>query len=274
MAFRTNKKLITALGELGLLTNLKLCLDAGDASSYTSGQSWLDVSGNGSDFFVGATVGAEGSDPTFNGVAGSLTPNEYWSFDGGDYFRYDSANETWMTNMHKDSAAFTLVTWTYINALGTANGLAGTRGASAGNTGVIFFKAADETLNLFVNNAGVSVANHGTSLGAIAKVGWNFFACSIDETDAATGAKFNVNGVSESYDGTYTAPSAGAASFTMEIAARGNANTPMQNLDRMGAFMAWDRALSSAELMSIYQYPYVTYSGVGGPRHRVSMEGY
>src|SRR5688572_16443964 len=38
---------------LGLTTGLQFSLDAGSADSYTSGQSWLDLSGNGQDFFRG-----------------------------------------------------------------------------------------------------------------------------------------------------------------------------------------------------------------------------
>jgi hypothetical protein len=54
---------------LGLVTNCKLVLDAGEASSYTSGQSWLDLSGNGYDFFLGSTSGAAANDP-FGGPLG------------------------------------------------------------------------------------------------------------------------------------------------------------------------------------------------------------
>ena len=46
---------ITMLRRLGLTNGLKLCLDAGDANSYTSGEPWLDTSGNGYDFNRGTT---------------------------------------------------------------------------------------------------------------------------------------------------------------------------------------------------------------------------
>ena len=101
-------ELITTIRRCGLTTGLKLCLDKGDANSYASGQSWLDVSGNGYDFFLGATGGAEASDPTSNGTAGGRSPEEYWSFDGVQFFRLASANPTWVNNFHKDNAKFTL----------------------------------------------------------------------------------------------------------------------------------------------------------------------
>ena len=65
-----NYPLIDYIGELSLNSNLVLCLDAGDANSYTSGQKWLDRSGNGYDFFLGTTDSVQASDPTFNGTPG------------------------------------------------------------------------------------------------------------------------------------------------------------------------------------------------------------
>ena len=77
-----------------LTTNLKLCLDAGDINSYSgSGQKWLDRSGLGHDFFLGVDGSANTDDPTFNGSPGNASSNEYFSVDGGDFFRYDSTGE-------------------------------------------------------------------------------------------------------------------------------------------------------------------------------------
>jgi len=101
----TNVTLIDAITTAGLTSGLQLALDAGDTNSYSgSGQSWLDTSGNGYDFFRGITGGANSDDPTFNGTSGGISINEYWSFDGDDFFIYDSANETWMNNLHKNNA--------------------------------------------------------------------------------------------------------------------------------------------------------------------------
>lgn len=72
--------LINTLSNLGLLTNLKLCLDAGDLNSYDgSSQTWKDLSGNGTDFYRGATSGSEASDPTFNPVGNGGTYQDYFS---------------------------------------------------------------------------------------------------------------------------------------------------------------------------------------------------
>lgn len=107
----TNISLYDAINSSGLTSNLKLCLDAGDSASYDPAvqtAKWLDTSGNGFDFFRGSTNVTDAGDPTFNGSAGGLSSSEFWSTDGGDYFTYDAANETWMNNMHKTGALWTV----------------------------------------------------------------------------------------------------------------------------------------------------------------------
>jgi hypothetical protein len=103
--FKRSKSLWQVIQECGLTSNCKLCLDAGDSSSYDgSSQTWYDLSGNGFDWYCGATSGAEASDPTFNGSAGGKSPSEYWSFDGGDWFVMAVAEPSWINNLHKDNA--------------------------------------------------------------------------------------------------------------------------------------------------------------------------
>jgi hypothetical protein len=107
--------LMTAIQKAGLTGSLKLALDAGDDASYPSGGAkWLDRSGGGFDFFRGTTASSEATDPTFNGVAGRFSANEYFSFDGGDYFVYDTAMEQWMKDLHKTNRALTLISVAYI----------------------------------------------------------------------------------------------------------------------------------------------------------------
>lgn len=93
----TSPAIIDILTTLGLTTNLKLTLDAGDNSSYSgSGQKWLDVSSNGYDFFRGEDA-TTSNDPVFATNGGI----ENFNLNGNEWFAYDSANETWMENLHK-----------------------------------------------------------------------------------------------------------------------------------------------------------------------------
>lgn len=238
--------------KLGLTGGLKLCLDAGDAASYTSGQSWLDRSGNGYDFFLGADGSATATDPAFNGTAGGRSASEYFSVDGGDYFRYDTTNETWMQNIHKDNANFTILLWTYTASLGAINGYAGTRGA-AGNTGFAFF-ADGVQLNLSVQNAGSTVLLlQPTTLVPLVNQ-WNFMAVSLNEATGANGAVMQRNELQTLHTSTYSSPAAGNGTNTLEFGSRGGANSPLPSASRVAAVAAWEGAsLSAPQLQSVFQ---------------------
>lgn len=245
--------LLSTLTTLGLTTNLKLCLDAGEGDSYTAGQSWLDLSGNGYDFFRGATSGATTDDPTFNGVADALSASEYWSCDGGDYFRYDTANENWMNNLHKDGALFTLAGWVYP---GTAAQMAvfGTSEINVANVGCVFFfnSSTGALAHYTYNGSGTGTARAAAwnSAGVVASA-WQFLAVSMDEAGNSVtlvrNAAVNVGAAS------FSSPSAAAATRTAEIAAAGNASNRLTAGSRMAMFAAWEgRALTAWELEQIY----------------------
>lgn len=226
---------------LGLQGNLLLCLDAGDAASYTSGQSWLDLSGNGYDFFRGTTSGADATDPTFNGTAGGLSKNEYWSFDGGDYFEYDSVNEAWMDNMHKNNALFSWFMLAY-NPTGGIGHFGGTKGGGAGSG----FNWYPGQLNVY--NAGADVLTITTGLPGIADE-WEAFGFGLDEA----GNTFVAANQKGTYSGacTYTAPSAAAAAFKLNLGSQGNGSDKFTNNRRMALVAAWSIALKQEQISAL-----------------------
>lgn len=238
------------LADLNLASGLRLCLDAGDTASYASGQSWLDTSGNGYDFFRGANGSAGGDDPTFVGTPGGLSSGQYWSFDGGDYFRYDTTNETWMQNIHKNNAKFTIAGYTYIGSLGVTATLVGTQSV-AGGTGITYTKPSADTLRIDIANAGGNVLQEDSANSFVAN-SWNFHAVTIDEA-AGTGSLF-LNGAVTSFTSTYASPSTGTATATMEIAARGGGNTIVPASTRFAMLAAWESvALTQDQLTALFQ---------------------
>ena len=240
-------ELIHTIRHCGLTSGLQLCLDAGDALSYTSGQSWLDRSGNGYDFFVGATSSSEGSDPTFNGTAGRRSSGEYWSFDGGDYFKYNSANETWMENIHKNNAKFTMACWLYIGSTATQSGFAGDY--QTGPIGFIWQHTNTGGIQfLVVNTAFVMQVNGSTATAGV----WQFHAVSVDEAVGANGGFLLLNLTKVSFTSTYASPSSSAATATFEIGSVGGAREPLTNTSRMGMFAAWTEALTETQLTAFY----------------------
>jgi hypothetical protein len=250
-----HSRMIDVIQRQGLTSNLRLCLDAADGNSLPAASTkWLDTSGNGYDFFRGTTGGADATDPTINGSADGRSSAEYLSFDTADFLRYDTTNETWMQNLHKDNAVFTLAAWVYMPSFGGSFGVFGTRGAAGGNTGTSF-TFAGSTLQLAIQNAGSSVMLATT--GNIASTNtWTFGAVSITEATGANGALIRVNSAESLHTSTYSSPAAGNASFTAEIGARGNGDSPLSNITngaRMAAFMAWEGvALTSAQLAAFY----------------------
>lgn len=240
------------VGWLALSTNLKLCLDAGASDSFTSGQKWLDVSGNGHDFFRGTDGSAQASDPSFSGTAGNLSANEYFSFDGGDYFTYDATNETWMTNLHKDNAVWTWICWFWSSGDSSGSGLIGSNGASgAATTGPGFLLQRTgggfNLLQLRVTAASTLVLQAASS-ASMTTGAWNFLAVSIDE-GAATGALV-VNNTTTNFTSTYASPSTAGAAHTLQIGSRGNAANPAANTDRMAIVAMWEGVALNASQLS------------------------
>jgi hypothetical protein len=234
-----------------LTSGLKLCLDAGDANSYSSGQSWRDTSGNGYDFFRGATGSAAGDDPTFNGTAGQRSSGEYWSFDGGDFFRYDTTNEIWMNNIHKNNAKFTILSWVYLPSLTTDNLLFSTQYIADTSTGTAYYLNSTEKLVFIVRNGTSDVINvTATVAGTIGT--WNFMAVSLDESVGANGGFFYTNRSVDLFTSTYTSPSASSAAYTAEICGSLGTST-LQNTGRLGMFAVWEGVtLTQEQLNALY----------------------
>jgi hypothetical protein len=256
-AMTVARTLLEKIQMLGLTANLKLCLDAGDVASFAgTGTKWLDTAGSGYDFFLGATNSAEGSDPAFNGTAGAATSSEYWSFDGGDYFTYDTTNETWMQNIHKTGGLLTVCVWLYLNTRTASQYYAGTVGVNASGTGFVLFVSSGGNISFTVRDAGTARHQIQSSGTTINTGSWYFLGVSYDESLAnGTENSFVINGTSTGLNviNTSATRNSGNASYDMQIGAGGNALNPMQSGSRMAGFLAWDRVLSPTELDDIYQ---------------------
>lgn len=241
------------IADLGLTSNLKLCLDAGDQSSYDGGTSWLDTSGNGYNFFLGATGGAEASDPTFRGALGSGdAKNTHFSFDSNNYFRYDTTSEAWMNNIHKNNAVFTLCAWVDFGGTGTNSGICGNNTGGI-TVGFHWRKATGESPMFVVTNGTGSVISV-TMVADVAAAGtYTFLAISLTEATGASGCFMQCQSTVETFTSTYTSPSAAAAGFTLDIGCGGNGSMRLPNNSRMSSFAAWEgTALSQASVNNIF----------------------
>lgn len=244
---RVSAKPLEVITTLGLTTGLKIVLDAGDSNSYPgTGTKWLDLSGNGYDFDFGAGVAA----PTFNGNAGRRSLSEYFSFDGGDVFNYDTTNETWMQNLHKDNATFTIAYWVQFGSLAVQR-LSGTDGGTT--TGFNTLINASGNAGFQVRNATVTVLSLNNATAVSAAAGWTFWAISLNEATGAGGGLWRTNNVTSTNTSTYVSPAAGNATFTFQIGAGGNSAAPMSNGSRMAEVMIWESvALTATNLLDVY----------------------
>jgi hypothetical protein len=171
------------------------------------------------------------------------------AFDGGDFFTYDSANETWMQNIHKDNAKFTLLTWWMPGDFSATQGLFGTRGN--GNPAGFIVNVLTGATVQFVVSQGSGNALSVTSTAAFSAGAWSFLAISVDE-GAAFGLR-QINGTQETFASAYTSPSAGSAAQTFQIGARGNAAGPLSDGSRMALACAWEGvALTAAEVADFH----------------------
>jgi hypothetical protein len=239
------------------LTNLKLCLDAGDLNSYDgSSQVWKDLSGGGYDFNRGSGSGSDSADPTYNGTAGRQSSGEYFSFDGGDYFTLAQANPAWVNNLHKDNAKLSIAAWVYSSniATGTSEGIFGTSSFSGTTFGVAFAvgQAVDGDIGFAMQDgnsgAGDSV---GTTSAKIVAGGFTFIAMSLDEATASIVLQINATQETKTYS--YASPSSSAASFTAQVGAIGNGNSALKSGFRIACLAAWEGVtLSSGQMTSIY----------------------
>jgi hypothetical protein len=242
--------LLQAITRQNLLTNLRLCLDAGDSASLPAASTkWLDTSGNGYDFFRGTSGSSESTDPTINGTPNGRSANEFLSFDGGDYLSYDTTNETWMQNIHKSGARFTFFTWAMFSGFSATQGLFGDSISTGSNTG-FRWSVTTTSLQLVITNAGAEPLNKG-SVHSIPASTWRCLALSVD-TVANTFLTMD-HGNYNSSTATYTSPSTGSATSQCCIGSRGSGELPLLNGGRMAEFAAWEgRALTQSEIDNLF----------------------
>lgn len=236
----------TDLVDLGFSTNLKLVLDAGAAASYSSGQKWLDLAGGGYDFFRGSSASAASDDPTFNGTPGGSSSSEYWGFDGGDVFTYDTTNETWMTNMAEDGAQFTIIMWVYTGGAGN-NAFAGT-GASSG-TSWNFHEDGGGKINWVVRNSGTSVLEIKRG-DALATGAWKMV--SVRMVEATPVADIGIDTDYTNFTSGYSSPPSGAHATSMKFSDFGGGDL-FKSGGRIAAVFMWEgSALSTANITTIF----------------------
>jgi hypothetical protein len=217
----------------------------------------LDRSGNGFDFFLGSSGSVSSDDPTFTGTVGGLSSGEYWAFDGGDFFSYDTTAETWMQNLHKNSARYSILAWLYL-AVTSDCSICGDASGPKSDIGMEF-KLEGASPSITITN-GSGTAYPLRVIGeAISIEEWHLVGISINEPTGSGGGFFYADGAynqhsgADTFDATYSSPSSSAASHGFNIAARGNDAIRFRDGSRLAGFMAWEgTALTKANFDTIW----------------------
>lgn len=255
LAARQGTSLINTLRNLSLTTNLRLCLDAGDPTSYDgSSQTWKDLSGGGYDFYRGSGSGSDAADPTFSGTAGRESSGEYFSSDGGDYFTLAQSNPTWVNDLHKDNAIFTLACWFYSPnvATGITEGLFGDTDFGSASAGMYFGAGVIKDGDIGIEVAKGAGSDGATTTATISSATWTFLAVSLNETTASL--IFQINATQETKSFSYSSPLSSAAPYAAKIGDIGDASRPIRNGGRLQSSLAWGgTALSTTQLSSLFQ---------------------
>lgn len=257
MAANNDATLRQAIDTAGLTTNLKLCLDAGDIDSYSgSGQKWLDRSGGGYDFFRGTSASSQSSDPTFTGSAGDTFSGTYWALDGGDFFVYDTTNESWMQTIHQNAAIFSALVAVYVPDLSTTAAICGTHTGSNDFGFSIELSSAERPV-LNVGDGSQSFTFVGDT--ALTTGAWNILGMSITEAggDASfmyLNGAYNQVSASNTFNASFTASVGNNANSAFTIGARGaDGSAALPSGSRIAALGFWQgTALSKANFDTLH----------------------
>lgn len=239
-------KLSAILTGLGL--SALLALDPADDVSYDgSSQTFVDVSGNGNDFYRGVTSAVQATDPTFVGVAGSVDEDTYFSFDGGDFFREVSSAMSFAESWHSENAEWTFVAMVYTPAPGLAGASLFNWGEKSGGYVLV---STSRNLQLVRQNAAGTIQFVSTTMTVNASE-WAMLAVRCNEPGG--GARFNVNLTSE--DKVWTSSYNATAAGPVVIGARYASAVPtsyLPNGARLGPVAAFGSVLSDEAIASLY----------------------
>lgn len=250
---RRSASLRSIIDRLGLQSGLTLCLDAGDANSYVSGQTWLDTSAaGGTGFFLGVDGAADATDPTFAGTPGGLSSAERFSCDGGDSFRATSQT-AFLNSFHQSGAAGTLLVWIFPTNAGQFSVFGSSQNNNA-NIGVFF--TANTTSGAMAaivhNGSGSPAYNQTSSSRGVVASQWQMLTYIVNQP-ASAGYVICDNRVSAVAAAAYTTPSAAAATYAMEIGASGNGGSRVANGTLFGMVAGWSRAVNTADIQALHE---------------------
>jgi hypothetical protein len=254
----SGESLFDIIADENLATNLLLCTDAGDAASYYGGTLLEDRSENKHHFTLGTTASSDIFDPTFEGMIGGLRARDYLLFNGSQLLALESPNPTRIQALHKDGATFSVLMSLLLGsspALGC--GFLGTSGSTGTNVGLRYGHGGADNQVLQVYN-GVAPFSFATD-GGLTPNAWHILGLSVTENGGA-GAGFFFRdgnydpvGGQDTFNPAYTSPSAGSATFKLQVMTAGGGSLFAPANTRFAALAIWEgTALVKADFDAVF----------------------
>jgi hypothetical protein len=249
---KVSRSLLDLIEESGNLSDLVLCVDAGSAESYPgSGQTWSDLSGEGNDYYLGTGSGSDAGDPFFNGSAGGLSLNEYFSMAVGDLFSPVSAT-TFDDNWHHNGA-----TWTVLIVALLATSPANTfrqfiSNANHPNQGIDIGVHTNNILTYTNRNSSGNQAFYTWGSASSFSGDWASVFLSINENGGSSGSYWRVNGSVSTFNANRTSPSSGNPGGSLTLCNIPNANDGLPSGSGAMMFAAWNRPLSQSDTENLH----------------------
>lgn len=248
------RSLIEIITDAQLQNDLLVVLDAGDASSYDgTGQVWNNLVVNGVDFTRGATALADTDDPTFHGVAGARTAEEYFTFDGADLFR-ETASGWGDDEFHKDGLQLTMLAVAWVTPTGPGPMLfANCRCSdpSRATPGFVFFRASQTGFQAIYIEGEQQMSLQTSTAAIVPTNAWSFMAVSA-AANGITDVVHQLNTTFELYPSEAHPYGGNNADGPATIGAMSNGVNAAADGTRIAMLAIWKRPLSTAELAMVH----------------------
>lgn len=245
MGFRPTNSYLSVVSALGL-PDPKLLIDTGALGAWTAATRTLNSS-------LGTPATFANSAPefvNFQGVDGGMTLDDGLLFSGHNsaHALYSSTTPSWAQVIHKAGATFSIFAWVRPQnpSVPTLQTICGNDGGSLESYPGFRFYTNKGTPTFFARNNSRTTVISVTHTARFLPGVWNSAAIACDASIGAGGLNFIINGVSQLFNSTYTAPdSVNAGSFG--IGSSGSLSNTNPFTGMIGMLAMWDTVLTAAQ---------------------------
>lgn len=236
----------------GLMSGLKVCVDAGDSASYSgSGQLWTNLAASEPQFDFGLDGTVEAVDPSFVGTAGRRSSGEYMQFTYADnevFTPNGTPDGSWSDAFHHDGATFTSICYGYYTSTGQ-NQRIWSDNFSGAECAFFYTANSNRSLQFDALNAGGSDAFSAGSALLVNDSAWNCMGLSGDEPNGNWNWLLNL-AIETDTGVTYSSPGSLPSSGAFCLGRDATSGSLRGWGGRMAWVLIWTVALSAPALLA------------------------